>query len=216
MGESGGRHPGNLGLGWIDPSSPGGKRRQQRPALGADQLDRFLSWRDAMLHVVDLCRAAAPHLAATMPDEFDQEVALPQRQESGLLVKRRGAHQRVHRAWLMAEWGLVGSASDRRAVPAESADALCLLADGTIVRRQVRAADRRSVRVVDDADFVQMVHREGLTEQLRRRLVPLFRAAKLATPFVPNRPRIDHADVWGKVARAVEGRAEPSPDQRDQ
>lgn len=202
--ELGGPGTGYAGFGWIDPSSPGGKRRQQRPALSEDAMAQFLAWRRAMLHLVDLCRAAAPRLAGAAPQLFE-EVAVPhRRQVGGVLAKRSVVVERVHWGWMMAEWGLAGASPGVRSLrraPVEAADKLYLLSDGGIVLRLAGPNITRPIRFVDDADFVQMVHREGLSDQLRRRLAAVFDEAGMAAPFVPNRPSIDHADVWGKVAR---------------
>lgn len=210
---SGGWNPGYAGFDWVDAPDGKGKRRQQRPALPAEVMDHFLAWRDAMMNLVDVCRAAAPRLAAAVPDRFEETI-VPQRRRVGVLGKRWVLEQQVQWGWLMAEWGLAGPPPGVRALrpmPVESSDRLFLVADGRIVLRRAGPDVQRPVRLVDDADFVQIVHREGLSEQLRRRLVAIFREAQLAAPFVPNRPSIDHADVWGKVAGPGEQGAPGAP-----
>lgn len=196
-----GSWPGSSGMEWIDPPGPGGKRRQQRPALPAEVMAEFLSWRKTMLQLIDRCRASAPKLAQGATSLLE-DVVLPERRRVGALTKRSVVEHRVHRGWLLSEWGVATPPPDAPpdAEPEPSA-CLYLLTDGRVVLRRSGADARRRARLVDDADFVQIVHRDGLIDQLRRRLVALFREAELSPPVVPKRPRIDHADVWGKVAR---------------
>ena len=155
-----------------------------------------------MLQVADFCRASAPRLAVGAAGLLE-EVVLPHRREvAGLLKTRTVVEHRVHHGWLVSEWGRAEPSPDTPPdTPPEPSDRLYLLTDGWIVLRRAGANVQRSVRLVDDADFVQIVHRDNLTEQLRRRLVGLFREAKLSPPIVPNRPSVDYADIWGKVAR---------------
>ena len=196
-----GNWPGSeIGFEWID--SPGGKRRQQRPALAPEAMEGFQSWRRTMLQVTDFCRASAPRLAVGAA-ELLEEVVLPHRREvAGLMKKRTVVEHCVHHGWLVSEWGRARpSPDDPPDAEPEPSDRLYLLTDGRIVLRRAGANVQRPVRLVDDADFVQIVHRDNLTEQLRRRLVDLFREAELSPPIVPNRPSVDYADVWGKVAR---------------
>ncbi len=193
---------GYLGLDWVE--APGGKRRQQRPGLPPEVMEHFLAWRDTMLHVADRCRAEAPRLVAAAPPEQRTEITVPRRTQPVGRFKRSVLEAEVQPAVLLAEWGLTGPPPGVRALrpePPEPSDRLHLLGDARIVLRRAGTNVPRPLRVVDDCDFVQMVHREGLTEQLRRRLVVMFRRAQLAAPFVPNRPGVDYADVWGKVAR---------------
>jgi hypothetical protein len=198
----GGWGPDEPTLNWIDPT-PGGKRRQQRPALRPDVMEQFLAWREAMMHLVDRCRAATPRLAAAATSELEQ-VVVPRRRQVGVLSKRWVVEHRVQYGWVLAEWGIAGPPPGVRALhplPAEPSDRLYLLTDGRIILRRFGPDVPRPIRAVDDADFVQIVHRDGLSDQLRRRLADLFDEAGMAAPFVPSRPSIDHADVWGKVAR---------------
>lgn len=192
---------GYLGLEWVEV--PGGKRRQQRPGVPADVMEHFLDWRDTVLHVADRCRAEAARLVAAAPPEQVTEIMLPRRTQTAGRFKRSVLEAEAQPAVLLAEWGLTGPPPGVRAlrpVPPEPSDRLHLLADAQIVLHRAGPNVPRPLRAVDDCDFVQMVHREGLTEQLRRRLVVMFRRAQLAVPFVPNRPGVDYADVWGKVA----------------
>ncbi|MGH9108293.1 MAG: hypothetical protein ACRDY3_02300 [Acidimicrobiales bacterium] len=175
-------------------------------------MDYFLTWRDSMLHVVDLCRSAASKLAERAPSQTETLVVPFRRQVGGFLSKRSVVEPRPCDAWLLAEWGLArppaGAAGDLPPEP-EPLNRLYLLADGRVVLRRSGAGEEHPLRLVDDADFVQVVHREALSEQLRRRLARIFGEAELSAPFVPDRPRVNHADVWGKVARP--GGSGPAP-----
>ncbi|MGH9082757.1 MAG: hypothetical protein ACRDWN_05370 [Acidimicrobiales bacterium] len=200
---SDGWQPEFAGFDWIDAPSPRGKRRQQRPAPPPDAMEQFLAWRSTMLQLVDLFRAAAPRLAAGVPDRFEG-LRMPRRRQVGVLAKHWVVDEHVQPAYVIAEWGLAGPPPGVRSIrpePPQPSDRLYLLGDGRIALWRAGPNVQRSLRLVDDADFVQIVHREGLSEQLRRRLVSVFDEAELVSPFVPNRPSIDHADVWGKVAR---------------
>lgn len=209
MSTAGGGGTGYVGYGWVDATTPSGKRRQQRPSLPPAVLERFLVWRDSMLLLADRFRAAAPRLVTAAARSGDLvHVVVPQRRQGGLRGKRSAVEQQAFRGVLLAEWSLVRpppGVRPLRPLPPEPSDVLYLLADGRLVLRRSGPDVLRPLRFVDDADFVQLVHREGLTEQIRRRLVALFRNAEMAAPFVPNRPHVDHADVWGKVARPEEG-----------
>lgn len=197
-----GNWPGSdAGFEWVD--SPGGKRRQQRPALTPEAMAEFGSWRQTMLQLTDFCRASAPRLAIGAAGLLEEVVVPHRREVSGLLKKRTVVERRVHHGWLVSEWGGAAPPPDAPAgAEPEPSDRLYLLTDGRIILCRTGPNVQRPVRPVDDADFVQIVHRDNLTEQLRRRLVAIFREAELSPPIVPNRPTgVDHADVWGKVAR---------------
>lgn len=164
-------------------------------------MEKFLSWRRAMLQLADFCRASAPRLEAGASSLLE-DVLLNHRRQVGFLSRRTVVDRRVHHGWLLSEWGVAAPPGDAEpATASEPSDCLYLLTDGRLVLHRLGADGQRRLRQVDDADFVQIVHREGLSEQLRRRLVELFREAELSPPIVPKRPAVDYADLWGRVAR---------------